>query len=117
FQNGNSRLSEQFIRWRLWNSWTDVVGREIGARTLPVGLKGGILFIWVKNSVWMQELQFLAEPIREKINTFVGRKFAKEIRFTLDRKTVPRPEETESGLREFLSEELPNGDGEPRRGR
>lgn len=89
------------------------MGAEIAERTYPVGLKKGVLYLWVKNSVWLQELIFLASPIRDKVNAFVGREFAREVRFTLDRKAVPRPEETEGDLREFLAAKLPSGDEEP----
>ena len=124
-KNSKSPLSEQFIRWRLWNSWPDVMGTAIARQTLPVGYHEGILYVWVKNSSQMQDLIFLVKPVREKINQFAIRcgwpessgPWAHQVRFTLDRKSVPKLQESPEGLREFLAKQSPNEDGEPQRGR
>lgn len=110
FQNSKSPLSEQFVRWKVWNSWEEVVGKEIGKHTLPVGYNKKRLYIWVSNAARMQEMTFLVRPIMNKINTFCGEKWVKSIQFTLDRKSVARPQETSQDLRDFLSKEPPNED-------
>ena len=112
-QTSKSPLSEQFIRWRLWNSWSEVVGNEISAHSMPVGFLNGMLYVWVNNSVRMQEMTFLVKQIRQKINTHLGRNYVRSIRFTLDRKTVPTPQESAEDLRGFLSKQSPSEDGEP----
>lgn len=101
---GKSPLAEQFIRWRLWRKWPDVVGPTISAQTIPVSMKDGVLYIWVKNSVWMQQLIFLAKPVREKINKHLGTHQVRQIRFTLDRKEVPNLEEASDAIKNFLKE-------------
>ncbi len=108
-------LGSQFIRWRLWNEWKDVVGAEIASHTVPVQFIRGELYVWVKSAARMQDLIFLVQPLREKINRFAGQNWVKYIRFTLDRRSVPMPEETESGLREFLAKTAPNEDEGPPR--
>lgn len=116
-QSGKSPLAEQFIRWKLWNSWEEVVGAEMAKNSLPVGYLKGTLYIWVNSSARMQEMTFLVRPLLKKVNEFGGKNWVRNIRFTLDRKSVPQPQESEEGLREFLSTQSPNEDGEPPRGR
>lgn len=116
-KKANTPLGEQFIRWRLWNQWQEVVGAEIAAHTRPVQFIRGQLYVWVKSAARMQDLTFLAKPIIEKINQFGGKKWVKSIRFTLDRKSVPSPEESEERLLKFLSKTTPNEDSDPSRGR
>lgn len=88
-QNSKSPLSQQFDRWRLWKCWPDVVGAELARCTLPVGYQRGRLYIWVNHSARLQELTYMAQPLREKINAYMGRRWVSHIRFTLDRKSVP----------------------------
>lgn len=115
FTDGKSPLSDEFSRWQLWRKWPEIVGPTISTNTDPVGLKDGILFVWVKNSVWMQQMNFMAKPIKEKVNEFYGRKRVKMVRFTLDRKSVPKLEEAEEGLLGYLSNTPPSEGGEPQR--
>jgi hypothetical protein len=86
---GNSPLSEQFIRWRLWAKWDDLVGETIAQKSLPVDYREGTLFVWVNSSAWMHHLLFLRESMQSTINKKLGIYFVKAIRFTLDRKGVP----------------------------
>lgn len=88
-QSGKSGLSQQFQWWTLLKQWPDVVGETIAAHSLPVGYKAGVLYVWVHNSVWLQQLVFMVDPIRKKINEHVGRNWVKRIRLTLDRKELP----------------------------
>jgi predicted nucleic acid-binding Zn ribbon protein len=88
-------LSDQFLRWKLWYNWKEIVGEAISKKCLPVGYKEGVLWVWVQNSVWMHHLLFLREDITHSINTKIGRHFIKMIRFTLDRHEVPDLENAE----------------------
>jgi hypothetical protein len=94
FENGKSPLSEQFIRWKLWRKWPDFVGSTISAISEPVSYRRGILYIWVKNSTWMQQMVFMLEPIKDKINTQLGIQYVKTIHLTLDRRSVPTNEDS-----------------------
>lgn len=108
-QSGDSPLADQFIRWRLWNSWETVVGQEVAKHTTPVSYLQGTLYIWVENASRMQELTFLVRPLRDKINKHVGRPYVKFIRFTLDRKSVPQPQDPESEtMRDYISRDGKN---------
>lgn len=94
FENGKSPLSEQFIRWKLWKKWPDFVGSSISAVSEPVSYRRGTLYIWVKNSSWMQQMVFMLEPMKDKINSMVGFSYVKSIHLTMDRHSVPSTEES-----------------------
>lgn len=108
FEDKSSPLSEQFIRWKIWYSWTDYVGSHTASCCLPVGYDKGTLFIWVKNSVWMHHLQFLKSSLQEKINLRLGRPFVKKIQLTLNRNDVPNASDPE--WQRFIDNILGKGD-------
>ncbi len=87
-ENSKSPLSDQFIRWKLWARWEEIVGKTIAEQTLPVGYQRGSLLVWVKNSTWMQQMVFMREPMIRTINSKLNRQFVHFIRFTLDRREV-----------------------------
>ena len=100
--NGKSPLSDQFLRWRLWRFWPDVVGATIGKSCEPVGYKYGNLTLWVRSSARMQEMRFLHNNIREKVNAYVGREWVKYVTFTLDRRSVPDLDQAPDDLKKNL---------------
>lgn len=79
------------------------MGEEISRRTLPVNYDHGTLVLWVESSVWLQQLTFMVKPMSDKINQQMGRNWVKQIRFTLDRRSVPSLEESEEGVRKYLA--------------
>jgi predicted nucleic acid-binding Zn ribbon protein len=90
FESGNSPLSEQFMRWKLWARWSEFVGPTVSKNTEPVGFYLGTLYLCVRNSSWMQQLTFMKDHIKNTINEKLGKQFVKNIRFTLDRREVPQ---------------------------
>jgi len=101
-QKGKGPLSQQFKRWRLWRFWGEVVGETIAENTTPVGYSKGVLYVWVKNSVQLQELLFFAIPLRNRVNEYLGYKWVKMVRFTTDRKSVPHVEESNPKFKNFV---------------
>lgn len=90
FEDKNSGpVSDQFLRWKLWVNWKDVVGPTTAEHTEPISYHNGILWLLVKNSTWMQQMTFLSETIKNTINQKLNKKFVTEIRYTLDRKNTP----------------------------
>ncbi len=81
--DSKSPLSDQFQRWKLERKWNEIVGATISAQSEPIGYNNGVLYVLVKNAVWMQEMLFLAGPLKEKVNAFVGKKWVHQVRFTL----------------------------------
>lgn len=86
--NSKTPLSDQFLRWKLWQQWGDVVGNDMARQTRPVGFEGGMLLIWVEHPVYIQQLNFVTKELMEKVNKYVGRDWIRRIRFTLDKKVV-----------------------------
>ncbi len=109
-ENGNSPLSVQFLRWKLWKRWEDFVGASISSVCEPVGYFRGELVIWVKNSSWMHQLTFMKDPIQNKINQKLGMMYVKSIRFTLDRREVPAQAENVQELKANMEAILKDSD-------
>jgi Dna[CI] antecedent, DciA len=83
-------VSEQFMRWKLWLNWKDIVGPTTAEYTEPVAYHNGVLWLWVKNSTWMQQMTFMSETIKNTVNQKYKKDFVREIRYTLDRKNIPK---------------------------
>jgi predicted nucleic acid-binding Zn ribbon protein len=47
--------------------WPGVVGEEIAARTQPIKIERGVLYVCVEHSAWMQELHFMEKEILRKL--------------------------------------------------
>jgi predicted nucleic acid-binding Zn ribbon protein len=103
FENGKSALSVQFIRWKLWKKWSEYVGPTMAAGSEPVGYYNGILYVCAKSSAWMQQLVFMREPMRDVINKKLQQEYVKEIRLTMDRKSVPGNALETEELKESIS--------------
>lgn len=92
-EHTNNPLADQFTRWKIWKKWKDIAGPTISKNSLPVGFHEGTLYIWVKSSVWMQEFIFIAGPLKEKINNYLGRYWVDQVKFTLNKHEVPNFDE------------------------
>jgi predicted nucleic acid-binding Zn ribbon protein len=88
-ENGKTPLSEDFKRYRLKLDWSLVVGAAISEKCSPVAYSHGVLYVWVINSTWMNQLFFVRSEILKKVNGYNGAKWAREIRFTQDKKDIP----------------------------
>lgn len=102
FSRGQSPLSDQFLRWKVWNSWREIVGPAMESYSSPVGYAKRSLVIWVKSAAHLQELSYGKDLLRNKINQFVGFSWIDTVKLTLDRKDVPPPAEAQPEVREFL---------------
>lgn len=102
FEDGKSPLSGPFQRWKLWMKWGEIVGPTIAQYTEPVALQRGVLWLWVKNSTWMQQMTFMKEDIRRTINDKMGNETVKILRFTLDRREVPSSEADQEQIRRMI---------------
>jgi predicted nucleic acid-binding Zn ribbon protein len=48
--------------------WPEVVGPGIAAVTRATGSSSGILFVEVRSSAWMSELNLMRQPLLERLN-------------------------------------------------
>lgn len=97
-------VADQFLRWKLWMNWSDVVGPTTAQCCEPVAYHQGVLWLWVKNSTWMTQLNFMSETIKNTINQKFSGNMVQEIRLTMDRKNVPRQndEDFKNKLNQFF---------------
>jgi predicted nucleic acid-binding Zn ribbon protein len=65
----------------IWKVWEEVVGPGVAGHTRPSWIKEGRLRIVVSDPIWVQELQFVEEDIREKLNARLGRQAVRKIEF------------------------------------
>ena len=101
---------------RIWKLWDGVVGKKIaehaipsfhvrGKKARPSWIKKGVLMVKVTDNVWLQELEFKAETIKERLNSKLQREAIKKIRFRVgtpqDRKQINKKrskQEDDQGL-------------------
>jgi predicted nucleic acid-binding Zn ribbon protein len=74
---------ERLREYGVWNVWKEVVGELLASKAAPVRIESGKLFVHVANSTWMQELQFLKDDIRMRLNHRLGAPVVREIFFIL----------------------------------
>ena len=63
------------------NNWPTAVGEKIAENTTVQDVKHGVLFVRANSPVWAQELQFQKKEVLFKINSALGKKTIKDIRF------------------------------------
>ncbi len=96
--NGKSPLSDQFLKFKLVKSWKKIVGPTAAESSLPVSLKFQRLVIWVKSSTRLQEMRFMEEELKNRINQFLGKDQVQEIRFTLERRRASSDEDVPDSI-------------------
>ena len=69
--------------YRVWDFWEEVVGAAIAARATPQRLRDATLIVQVSTHTWMQELQFLKEDIRARLNQRLGAPLIADLQFVL----------------------------------
>lgn len=72
---------QQLRAYDIWSFWNDEVGEGIARRAQPARFRNGILFVSVATHSWMQELQFLKEDIRGRLNARLGAALVRDIFF------------------------------------
>ncbi|MCS6862506.1 MAG: DUF721 domain-containing protein [Abditibacteriales bacterium] len=66
--------------------WADVVGPEIARNTRPEGLRGGVMFVRTKNSMWSHELTYHKPRIIARLNGRLRQNVVSDIRFYTTRR-------------------------------
>lgn len=80
-----SAIPIDFDDIRIWEIWDDVVGKRIARHARPSWIKKGVLMVKVTDSVWLQDLEFKAETIKESLNSKLQSEAIKKIRFRVGR--------------------------------
>ena len=85
---------QQLPAYGVWKIWDDVVGAAIAQRAQPLRVRNGILFVAVATHAWLQELQYMKDEIRERLNGRLGADRVRDIYFVsgqLERRDEPEP--------------------------
>ena len=69
--------------YTIWTFWDDEVGEGIARRAQPARFRNGILLVTVATHSWMQELQFMKEEIRTRLNARLGSNLVRDIFFVV----------------------------------
>jgi predicted nucleic acid-binding Zn ribbon protein len=77
--------------YRVWTFWADEVGASIAARAEPLRFRAGVLFVRVASHAWMQELQFMKETLRERLNSRLGSPLIRDVYFVSAPEVEARP--------------------------
>lgn len=68
---------------RIWRVWDTAVGPTIARNARPSWIRDGRLRVRVSGPIWLQELEFAAETIRDRLNEALGRRAVERIDFRL----------------------------------
>ena len=79
----DSRLPFNPADSQIWDVWQDVVGQAIARHAHPAWIKNAHLRVTVSDPIWIQELQFLGNDIKAKLNQKLGRDAVDTIEFKL----------------------------------
>jgi hypothetical protein len=83
---------QQMHAYTIWTFWDDEVGDGIARRAQPARFRNGILFVTVATHSWMQELQYMKEEIRTRLNARLEANLVRDIFFVVGQAaTVPPP--------------------------
>ena len=61
-------LEGEYHQWQVLSLWDQVVGKPIADQTQAVKINRGTLTVRVSHSTWMQELQFIKEDLKNRLN-------------------------------------------------
>ena len=78
---GDSNLPFNPENARIWEVWDEVVGPTISKNAQPYGIKNKRLRVHVSDSIWLQELEYMADAIRDTLNLELERKAVEKIEF------------------------------------
>ncbi len=88
-------LESKLFEARLRRQWPDIVGEPIATHTRPDQIRFKKLYVFVHNSVWLQQLTFLKPVLLQKVNAMAGEPLVTEIvlrigEFAADRSAAPQ---------------------------
>lgn len=110
-------LGVDFQRFKLKTEWVEIVGETIASKCSPVRVQNKILYVWVVSSSWMNQLFYVRREMIKKINQVMGPGWIKDLRFTLDHKSVASDQAAPEDQQQSHGRASPNEDEEPPRDR
>ena len=95
----NLGIETKFAQQQIMDQWDDIAGEKIGSVSAPEYFKFRTLFVKVLDPVWLQQLVFLEDKIKEKINKRINRELVQKIYFKVgefSEKKAKKPKENNS---------------------
>jgi len=68
---------------QVFQVWKEALGEPLASNLRPLFIAQGSLVIGVRDSAWMQELQFMKKEIKQKLNRKLGPGTVREVRFKI----------------------------------
>jgi predicted nucleic acid-binding Zn ribbon protein len=78
-----ANLKFNHVDSEIWDVWDEVVGPAIADHARPSNITKNKLRVHVSEPIWLQELEYVADTIKEKLNQRLGRKAVDKIIFRL----------------------------------
>jgi|SRR5215472_14502980 len=72
-------------RLEVFRVWAAEVGEAVAARAAPAAFRDGVLSVHVSSATWMQELQFVKQEIRDRLNRRLGAEIVRDVYFVAGR--------------------------------
>jgi len=88
----NKKWRSKLELHRTFEFWNKTVGKEIAAVAQPSLIRGSVLWVKVKDSIWMQQLHLQKILLLEKINKQLRVEKISDIHFQLDSSLSAPPE-------------------------
>ncbi len=76
-------LDSKIKSHQIWYIWDKVVGHHIANVAQPEDVKGKILFVNVRDNIWLRQLKFLESMMVDKLNNTIGETVINKIYFKL----------------------------------
>ena len=73
------RYKSKLYQKKIEQGWQDIMGIWINRETRSIRLKDGTLTIRISSSSLREELHFMREQIREKMNALLGEEFIEDV--------------------------------------
>jgi hypothetical protein len=89
-------MTTRFREFNIVRLWPKAVGEKIAVQTQPDGWREGTLFVRTTSSVWVQQLHFMKDEIRSKLNALAGKTVVWDIRFSVGYQPDVHKEEREA---------------------
>jgi len=73
-------IGKQLEEYEVLRKWEKIVGKTVAKRVKPWKIEKGILYLKIKNPMWMQEICTQKKRMIERINKIMEKKMVKEIK-------------------------------------
>jgi len=80
---GKKKLKKRIEDCRVFEFWEPCVGDKIAAHTEPEAFTKGVLKVIVSDHGWLQQLQFLKEEIKKRLNDKLGKNQVENLYFKI----------------------------------